>query len=53
MKQYNEKMKEVAENREVNFIDLGKNIPKLLDYFTDEVHYTVTKFNLISKALAE
>lgn len=53
MKQYNERIKEIAENRNVYCIDLEKHIPKSLAYFTDDVHYTDITFDIISKILAE
>lgn len=53
MKQYNERMKEISEKRKVYFIDLEKQVPKSLTYFTDEVHYTDTTFNIISKVIAD
>lgn len=53
MKQYNERIKAISENRKVYFIDLEKHIPKSITYFSDEVHYKDTTFNIISKTLAE
>jgi hypothetical protein len=53
MKQYNERIKEISEDRKVYFIDLEKHIPKSLIYFKDDVHYTDTTFNIISKTLAQ
>jgi hypothetical protein len=53
MKQYNERIREISEDRKVYFIDLEKHIPKSLIYFTDDVHYTDTTFNIISKVLKE
>jgi len=53
MNLYNEKIKAISENRMTYFIDLEKYVPKSLLYFTDEVHYTDTTFNIISKTLAE
>ena len=53
MKQYNERIKEISETRQIFFIDLEKQIPKSLTYFTDDVHFTDTTFNIISKYLGE
>ena len=53
MRQYNERMKAISENRKVYFIDLEKHIPKSITYFSDEVHYKDTTFNIISNTLAE
>jgi hypothetical protein len=52
MKQYNERIKTIADKRNVFFIDLEKYIPKTLTYFYDEVHYNDTSYNLISKSLS-
>ena len=51
MKQYNERIKAIADNRKVYFIDLEKQVPKTLTYFYDEVHYNDTTFNLITRTL--
>jgi hypothetical protein len=53
MNQYNQRIKAISENRDVYFIDLEKYIPKSLVYFYDEVHYTDTTFNIISKVIVE
>lgn len=53
MRQYNERMKKISESRNTYFIDLEKYIPKSLDYFLDEVHYTDKSFPIISKTLAQ
>jgi len=53
MKQYNERIKAISENRKVYFIDLEKHIPKSITYFSDEFHYKDTTFNIISKTVAD
>ncbi len=53
MKIYNERIKEIAGKNDVFFIDLESRIPKSLQYFTDDVHYSDTTFNIISKSIAE
>lgn len=53
MYRYNQKIKAISENRNVHFIDLEKYVPKSLVYFSDEVHYTDTTYNIISKVIAE
>ncbi len=52
MKQYNDRIREIAEKRNTYLIDLEKYVPKSLIYFTDEVHYTDTSFLLVSKSVA-
>lgn len=37
---FNNSTKIIAKKNNVNFIDLDRSIPKTLDYYTDEVHYT-------------
>jgi hypothetical protein len=53
VKQYNDRIKEIAEKRNVYLIDLEKFVPKSLTYFIDEVHYNDTTFNIISQTLAK
>ncbi|MEI6277710.1 MAG: hypothetical protein WCP08_17065, partial [Prolixibacteraceae bacterium] len=53
MNQYNRRVKEIAENRNVNLIDLEASIPKSLLYFKDEVHYNDTSFVVIFKTLSQ
>jgi hypothetical protein len=45
MKQYNQRIKEIEEDRNVYFIDLEKYIAKSLVYFYDEVHCIDATFN--------
>ena len=47
-KQYNDKIREIAKFRGVYLIDLETQLPKSLDYFTDEVHYTDKSFSIIT-----
>lgn len=53
MKLFNQKIEEIAKNKNTCFIDLAGRIPKSLIYFSDEVHYKDTTFNIISKTVAE
>jgi hypothetical protein len=53
MKQYNARIKEIAENENVYYIDLEKFIPKSLKYFYDDVHYQDTTFTIISKSVSQ
>jgi predicted membrane-bound dolichyl-phosphate-mannose-protein mannosyltransferase len=46
-------IKTISESRNVYFIDLEKHVPKSLEYFSDEVHYTDTTYNIISRVIAE
>lgn len=40
MKNFNNATKNVAQNNNIQFVDLAAQIPKNLQYFTDDVHYT-------------
>jgi hypothetical protein len=40
MNTYNDSLETIAEENKVRFIDLESKLPKNLDYFTDDVHYT-------------
>jgi hypothetical protein len=53
MKQYNERIKEIAEKENVYFIDLERYVPKSLLYFFDDVHYNDTTFTIIGKTLSQ
>ena len=53
MSKYNERIRKVAEEENVFFIDLNNVIPKSLEYFYDDVHYNDTTFSIISKSLGE
>jgi lysophospholipase L1-like esterase len=52
MQQYNEKIVEIAHEREVNLIDLDKALPKTTEYFNDDVHYTEKAYDLIANFIA-
>jgi hypothetical protein len=51
--QYTQAVKDVARERSVLLIDLEKSIPKTLDYFYDDVHYTDTAFDLVAAKIAK
>lgn len=53
LNQYNQKIKGIAEERGVYFIDLDSCIPKSLIYFKDDVHYTDTTYTIICKIIAK
>jgi lysophospholipase L1-like esterase len=40
MQRFNNTTREIAKHNDIHFIDLEKEIPKNLEYFTDDVHYT-------------
>jgi lysophospholipase L1-like esterase len=46
-KLYNDKIREIALNKNVYLIDLEKNVPKNLQYFYDDVHYRSKTYDLI------
>ena len=52
MDTYNATTKRIAEARDVFLIDLEKALPKSLDYFYDDVHYTEKSFDIIANFIA-
>jgi hypothetical protein len=53
MKAFNETSKRIAELHEVPFIDLEKSVPKSLDYFIDDVHYTEKGNRVMAEVIAQ
>lgn len=53
MQQYNDMVRRIAGERNVNLIDLEKFVPKSLSYFDDEVHYADPAFDLIGETVSE
>jgi len=53
MREYNDRLKDISEKRDVYYVDLEQYIPKSLTYFKDDVHYMDTTFTIISKVLTE
>lgn len=53
MNQYNLATKSVARSNNVHLIDLEKALPKTLEYFNDEVHYTDRSFDLLADFIAD
>ncbi|MBN1895648.1 SGNH/GDSL hydrolase family protein [bacterium] len=49
---YRETLERIAEERSVPLIDVEKEIPKSLDYFTDDVHYTMEAFDRVAGCVA-
>jgi len=49
---YNQKVREIAKQKNVHCIDLEKVIPKNATFFWDDVHYSDTTFSLIAEYLA-
>jgi hypothetical protein len=52
-RQYNQRMREIAFSEKAPLIDLEKAVPKSLDYFYDDVHYTARAYDLICAFLSE
>jgi lysophospholipase L1-like esterase len=48
---YNDKIRQIANQEGVEFIDLEKVVPKSLDYFHDDVHYESKAYDLIADHL--
>ncbi|MCB0354607.1 MAG: SGNH/GDSL hydrolase family protein [Bdellovibrionales bacterium] len=53
MKAYNQASREVAEQEGIVFIDLESIVPKSLEFFTDDVHYTDKAFPLIADRVSQ
>lgn len=53
MDQYNGKMRQLAQEANVPFIDLDAAIPKDLKHFYDEVHYRAETFDIVASTVAE
>lgn len=54
MRLYNDKIREIANtNDAVDLIDLELQVPKTLDYFYDDVHYTSEAYDIIAPYIAE
>jgi lysophospholipase L1-like esterase len=49
---YREAVERVARERSVPLIDVEKEIPKSLAYFTDDVHYTMEAFDRVAECVA-
>lgn len=49
---YNNKVRQIAKERNVYLIDLEASIPKTLEYFYDDCHYTEKGFNLVSETVS-
>ncbi len=50
--QYGKSIRTIATQRNVPCIDLESHIPKSLDFFTDDVHYTDRAFDAVAGAVA-
>ena len=53
MEQYNNSLKDIANENDLFFIDLDNKIPKSLIFFHDEVHYQDTTYPIIASYIAE
>ena len=54
MRLYNDKIREIANTNDgVDLIDLELQVPKTLDYFYDDVHYTSKAYDIIAPYIAE
>lgn len=51
--QYNAVIRELGDMQSVQIIDLDKSIPKTLEYFSDDVHYTYPTFDRIAASIAD
>jgi lysophospholipase L1-like esterase len=53
IKKYNDTIRELSNELNVPLVDLEKVVPKSLDYFYDDVHYTDKTYDLISSYLSD
>ena len=53
MQAYNARIREVAEERGVRFVDLDAAVPKDLEHFYDDCHYTAQGNQRVAAALSE
>ena len=53
MEKYTAAVRNVAEEKGVQVIDLERVVPKSLEYFTDDVHYRDKTFDLIADHIAD
>lgn len=53
MNKFNSTAQKVAQSSNVFFVDAEKEIPKTLDYFRDDVHYTIKGAAVMAHAIAE
>lgn len=53
IKKYNDTIRELSDELNVPLVDLEKVVPKSLDYFYDDVHYTDKTYDLISSYLSD
>ncbi len=51
--QYTKAIKDVARKRSIPLIDLEKAVPKTMDYFDDDVHYTEMAFDTVAETIAK
>lgn len=49
---YNDKIRQIAVEEGVEFIDLDKVVPKSLDYFHDDVHYESKAYDVIANHIS-
>ncbi len=53
MEQYNEEVRKVASEGTAHIFDLEKSLPKTLEFFQDDVHYTDKAHTLIASELTD
>lgn len=53
IKKYNDMIRELSSELNIPLIDLEKVVPKSLEYFYDDVHYTDKTYDIISEYLAD
>ena len=53
MNAYNNMVRQIATQRNVYLIDLAQSVPKTLEYFYDDCHYTQEGFKQVEKTIVE
>lgn len=53
LRAYNDRLRRIAAEEKVTLIDLEPAVPKTLEYFYDDVHYTDRAYDLIADQLAQ
>jgi len=52
MEQYNSTLRQIASENDLSLIDLDSSLPRNLEHFIDDVHYTDKSFEMISKLIS-
>jgi lysophospholipase L1-like esterase len=53
IRQYNDKIRQIARERDLLLIDVEPLVPKTLEYFIDDVHFSDKGFKVVSEAIGD